>query len=109
MDEMRPDLVEVLMDYSTYMDQAIQGTSRTKQPCEIWAMDFEEAEVLADVMLVQARKSVKAANRVRQLVDSARYVRAVAIVAPRAINTVKYYADNGIGIMPVQRGRKRAM
>ena len=107
MDEMRPELTAVLMDYSVYLDQAICGTSRTKMPCEIWSMDQEEAAVLADVMLLQARKSVKAAHRVRQLVDSARYVRAAAIVAPRAINTIKYYADNGIGLSLPTARRKR--
>lgn len=106
MEDSRDELVETLMDYSTYLDQALRGISRTKAECHVWEMDREEAEPIADSLLKQARKSAKAAERVRNLIDSRSYFKTAAVIVPRMINTVGYIGENGIGLLPTLPGRK---
>ena len=95
----RAELISAILMYSDLADDAISATNRDRAHAQIWStMTEADAGVLADLNLDLAKRSAMAAQAVRGIVKTRRYVNAGLIVVPRAWQTVEFYAQHGVAI-----------
>lgn len=98
-EEIKEPLLAALMDYFKYADEFIYATHKAHRQVQIWAsIDEEEAEILVDVWLAQAKRSAKAASHVVRVVNSHAQLQVGIILVPRFYQTFRVYMDSGIGV-----------
>lgn len=95
-DDLKENLIEALESCWQGADEIISQTNKLKAEAVIWRLiDREDTEFLANGILRVARKVPAAAFAVRKISEASKLFRAGVIVAPRFIDTVRFYAAHG--------------
>jgi hypothetical protein len=98
--EIRRDFIKSYQLYGDLADDALtRVTSRVTEaygPALIWSsLTEEEAGILADLAIARGRTSPIVAQSIRAFVRMSNYLKAAAIVGPRAWATIERIAQNG--------------
>jgi hypothetical protein len=94
--QLRPKLIQALLGSSESLDDLLTTTNRRHAQAEIWStMDQQDAETLADALLMFGRKSAIGAGIVRGVAQGYLGFRALTILGPRLWQTAKWYPENG--------------
>ena len=80
---------------SSLLDDVLEIIVRDHEPCQIWALSPEEAELFVDIQLERARKSPKEAKVVRKLVALYDRLVLLMLVGPRLKATGDYIKVHG--------------
>lgn len=95
-ESLRDNLVIGLQAIFTGIDTLITQTNARKNVAYIWSgIDEEDCIVLANVLLNAGMKTEAVAWAVRGIVDAHEKYQIGAILLPRFLATVQFYADNG--------------
>ncbi len=93
---LRDNLIEGLKAFWGGLDNVISYTNRKRTEAYIWqTIDDEDTAFLADAILNIARKNKAAAAAVRGIARASNSLRTGAILMPRFMQMVQFYADNG--------------
>jgi hypothetical protein len=96
---LRGNLTEGLKAFWVGTDQVISFTNKAKAEAYIWQdIDDDDTAFLAEGILRMAMRHKAAAAAVRGIAQSSYMLRTGAILLPRFIQTVQFYATNG-GLM----------
>lgn len=78
------------------IDDALTATNRHHAECEIWSsMDDSDIATLADTMVRLGKRSSVAAGAVRMTAAGYLNIRALIIIAPRLLETARWYPQHG--------------
>jgi hypothetical protein len=93
---LRDNLIEGVTAFWQGCDNVITYTNRKHTEAYIWqTIDEEDTAFLVDAILNIATKNKVVAAAVRGIARTSRMLRAGAIMMPRFMQTVQFYADNG--------------
>jgi hypothetical protein len=97
--KVRQTLIDAIKWWAEHLDEFIVASTKGHQPVEIWSeLDDEDAEVLAEVLLAQGKRSARVAQRVRGIVNTYDELRVALILAPKAWRTLQTYMQRGFSI-----------
>src|SRR2546430_2610834 len=94
--DIREPLKAASADYFVYADELIYATHKAHKQVNIWSsIDDEELDILVDVWIARAKKSVKSANHVAGIINRHNELKIGLILAPRFYQTFRVYVDGG--------------
>ncbi len=99
-DKLRGRVVQALQVLFAGVDWLVSQTNGEHRDCEIWALDEEEAQTLADAWLTVAATNVAFAVGARVAAELADRYQVGAILLPRFVRTWQFYARHGGMVLP---------
>jgi hypothetical protein len=94
-DDLLPRMVTGVIMFGEGTDWFISRSNKAHAEATIWAMDEEDAEIIARVILLIGRKSSVGALAIRGVVQTVRFVDVGKITLPRAYQTIMFYVQHG--------------
>lgn len=103
---LRPKLIEFIIWQSEHLDDFISATTKGHAPIEIWStIDRDDAEIIADFLISQAKVNDGAAVAVRYAATIMEKIKLGIIIGPRVYHTMMAYIERGFSIGPIFQRR----
>lgn len=93
--EVKENMTFIYLKGSGLLDDILEVIVRGHEKVQIWQLDEGEAEMLADMHLERAKKSVEAARSARVLLSIYDRLFTIMLVAPRMMATGRHVKDHG--------------
>lgn len=96
--ERKQDIADMLQRWSDNLDEflTISATHVNKEePCEIWALEDDEAQALAGSWLKRAKRNEQAAALLRLSLEGDDDLQSLIVLGPRLWKTASWYPDHG--------------
>ena len=94
-DARRNDVVEMIIGYGNDLNDFLSMSNAAQARCDIWELDREEAEPLANIWLKRAKRDKRAAAVLRLAMEGDDYKRSIIVLGPRLWRTAGWYPNNG--------------
>ncbi|WP_067936751.1 hypothetical protein [Alicyclobacillus kakegawensis] len=107
--ELKPHLLQALKILFRGLDQGITMTNKDQAQAWIWqSIDDQEVEKIADHLLQLGVASKVAATAIRKMTRTYRALDVGIITVPRAVMTLRFYAEHGGFVLPGLGGMQHA-
>lgn len=104
--KMRPKLIEFIEWQSEHLDDFISATTKGHMPVEVWStLDRDDAEIIVDFLISQAKINDEAAVAVRFASTMMDKIKLGLVVGPRVYKTLMIYVQRGFSIGPIFQRR----
>lgn len=94
-DKIKAQMVTAIVLYCDGMDWFLSHSNNAHKEAIIWAIDEDDAEILAEAIISAGKKSAPVAVAIRSVGKLSGFVEIGKITLPRFFQTAQFYAQNG--------------
>lgn len=94
-DARRNDVVDMIIGYGNDLNDFLSMSNAAETRCDIWELDRDEAEPLANIWLKRAKRDKRAAAVLRMAMEGDDYKRSIIVLGPRLWRTAGWYPNHG--------------